>query len=133
MPIPAEKLVPCMVYLRGKGQRMLVLEAGENADDAPGGPTWFVSARDLLGIEEEHHHAVSRREMFQVVVDGQGAIRDAGDKLDAQIKKAEAELKALSKSEPTRSEREAQLARDRVQRAWLDEQARQCGVRLRAS
>lgn len=131
--VPAEKLTPCTVYLRGKGQRMLVLEAGENADDAPGGPTCFVSARDLLSWEEEHHHAVSRRSMFKVVADGQGAIRDAGDQLDRLIWKAEADLKGLKPDDPARGEREAQLARDRAQREWLAQAAKQCGVRLRAS
>lgn len=132
--VPAEKLTPCMVYVHEKDEHMLVLEAGENSEgDAPGARTCFVVAHGLMDETIVNDHAVARRKTFKVVADSKGAIRDAGDKLDGRIKQAEAELRLLSKSEPTRAKIEAQLARDRAQRAWLDEQARQCGVRLRAS
>ena len=130
--VTAEKLGPCMVYLADDGQHMLVQDAGENADgDKPGGPTCFFHARSLLSIEEEHGLAVSRRKMFRLV-DGKTAIRDAGDQLDDQIRRAEAVLGALKPSDPARAEREVVLARDRAQRDWVAQQAKRCGVRLRA-
>jgi hypothetical protein len=132
--VPAEKLAPFMVYVHEKDEHLLVLETWENSEGgAPGSRTCFVVAHGLRDDTLVNDLAVSRRKMFKVVVDGKGAIRDAADKLDARIRKAEAELRALSRSEPTREQREAQLARDRKQRDWLDGQAQQCGVRLRAS